>query len=71
MARHPKLDRIIKKMETGNDFKIDRKTYIEYTGTDIPQDKYYTEKKSSVSKKAASYGYKITVVPEILIFEKI
>ena len=52
MARHPKLDRIIKKMETGNDFKIDRKTYIEYTGTDIPQDKYYTEKKVFCVKKS-------------------
>ena len=40
-------------------------------GVDIPQDKYYTEHKSAVSKRAKEYGYRVKVIPEVLQFEKI
>ena len=66
----PKYDRIISKFEAGENFTLTRQQYLNYTGADIPQSKSYTENKSGIAKKAQKYGYKITVVPEKLIFEK-
>lgn len=68
--KHPKLEKIIELLENGEDFSLTRMQYIDFTGIDIPQSKYYTEKKSSVAKKASKYGFTITVVPEILRFVK-
>jgi hypothetical protein len=68
--RHPKLEKIIELLENGEDFSLTRMQYIDLTGIDTPQDKHYTEKKSSVAKKASEYGFTITVVPEILKFVK-
>lgn len=68
--KHPNLIEIEKKLRTGNDFKLTREQYIELTGIDTPQRKYYTEKRSSVARKAAEYNYVITVIPETLIFTR-
>ena len=70
MARHPKLEKITEILRNGQDFQINRAQYIEYTGVDIPQDRYYTERKSSVAKRAKEYGYEIHVIPETLVFTK-
>ena len=68
--RKPNLKEIEEKFELGADFSLSRKQYIELTGVDIPQDKYYTEKCSAIAKTAGRYGYRITVIPEVLQFQK-
>ena len=68
--KHPKLEKIIELLENGEDFSLTRMQYTDFTGIDIPQSKYYTEKKSAVSKKALDYGFEIVVIPEVLKFIK-
>ena len=68
--KKPKMDEIVKKLETGLNFSVNRAEYISITGVDIPQNKSYTEKKSAVAKKANEYGYVITVIPEVIQFTK-
>lgn len=70
MAKKPILDGIISEMKKGKDFTLTRSQYLSLTGTDIPQDKSYTEKRSAVAKRAAENGYYIQVVPEVLQFRK-
>ena len=70
MAKHPDLAPIIEMLQQGQNFRIDRKQYIKYTGIDIPQDRNYTEKRSSVAKKAREFGYDLRVIPETLVFTK-
>ena len=70
MARHPDLTKIIAKMQTGEDFTINRPQYLAWTGVDIPERKYYTEKKSAVARRAEEMGYKVEVIPEQLVFTK-
>ena len=67
---HPRLEKIVELLKNGEEFALNRQQYIELTGTDIPQDKYYTEKKSAVAKRAIDYGFGIVVVPEVLKFVK-
>ena len=70
MGKRPKLDKIILKMERGNDFVLSRNQYLNLTGVDTPQDKSYTERRSAVAKCAEKHGYYITVIPERLEFKK-
>lgn len=66
----PKLDLIVRRLDTGEEFSITRQEYIKLTGADIPQNKNYTEKNSAVAKRARERGYWIEVIPEKLIFHK-
>ena len=70
MGRQPKLDSIEKKLSKGKDFVLTRQQYINATGTDIPQEKSYTERKSAIARKAREYGYVVHVIPEKLEFKK-
>ncbi len=70
MGKHPKLDGLLRKMREGKDFEISRSQYKKLTGIDIPQDKKYTEKRSSISKKANDEGFDIEVIEERLVFRK-
>lgn len=69
--KHPKLDGIIEKLKSGVNFSLNRSQYIEMTGIDIPQNKYYTEQASAIAKRAKQFGYKIVVIPEVIEFVKI
>lgn len=66
----PKFDKIIEMLSKGENFSLSRAQYIKYTGTDLPQCKSYTEKKSAVAKRAKAYNYKIEVIPEQINFIK-
>lgn len=70
MAR-PKLDAIVRKLDMGKDFSITRQEYINLTGSDVPQDKNYTEKRSAIAKRAIERGYELKVIPERLEFHKV
>lgn len=66
----PNLDGIKKKMNNGKDFVLTRNQYIKLTGADIPQDKYYTSKRSAVAKLAEQMDFSVEVIPEQLVFKK-
>jgi len=68
MGRRPKMSAIEKRLEEGKDFVINRNEYISLTGIDIPQNPYYTAKKSAVAKLAKEHGFEIQVIPEQLKF---
>lgn len=70
MGKRPDLDKIISKMEKGNNFRLTRGQYLDLTGADIPQSRSYTEKRSAVARCAEKYGYCVAVVPEVLEFRK-
>ena len=70
MGKRPKLDKIVSKMEAGKDFTLSRSQYLQLTGTDIPQNRSYTEKQSAVAKCAKEHGYVVVVIPEVLEFIK-
>lgn len=70
MSKKPKLDKIEERLKQNKNFEITRDNYVSLTGTDTPQNKNYTEKRSAVSKIAAKYGYSVRVKTEILVFEK-
>lgn len=67
----PNLKEIVKIMETGKDFELTGQQYKSKTMLDFPKSKSYAEKKSSVAKKAAEYGYCIEVIPQRIKFKKI
>ena len=66
----PKLEKIEEKLKQGRNFKLTRERYIKLTGVDIPQNKYYTENNSAISRVAKEYGFEIKVIPEQLEFRK-
>lgn len=70
MASRPKLVEIEKMFEKGKEFTLSREMYIKLTGCDIPQDKNYTKNRSAIANRAKSYGFRIDVVPEQLVFKK-
>ena len=71
MSTRPNLIQIEKRMQNGKNFTLTRADYIKLTGVDIPQDKYYTERRSAVARRARDNGYVIEVIPEKLVFKKV
>lgn len=69
MAR-PKLDNIIKQLETGEDFSLTDSQYKRKTGLNIPKNPYYLLNSSAVAGVAEKYGYKLVIQERTLIFEK-
>ncbi len=67
----PNLEQIETRLNVGKEFYLTRQEYIKLTGADIPQNKYYTETKSAVAKRAKNYGFKVVIIPEIIKFEKL
>ena len=67
----PKMDKMAILLKKGEEFTINSLEYKRLTGAEIPKNKYYTENNSAVARKAMDYGYKITVIPEQLVFSKI
>ena len=68
--KRPNLKAIIKMMESGGNFTLTSQQYKSKTKADFPKDKSYAEKRSSVAKKAAMYGYRIEVIPQKINFIK-
>jgi hypothetical protein len=67
----PKLEKIEKMMEIGEDFELSNQQYKAKTEAEFPKDKYYAEKKSAVAKVARKYGFRIEVIPQRIKFQKL
>jgi hypothetical protein len=66
----PKLDDIVKLLESGETFSLTDSQYQEKTGLNLPKSSYYLLKKSAIAKKAQEYGYRIKLQERELTFEK-
>lgn len=66
----PKLDEIVKLMESGGDFSLTDSQYKSKTGLHIPKSNNYLTKKSAIARTARGYGYKLVVHEKEISFEK-
>jgi hypothetical protein len=66
----PKLDDIVKLLESGESFSLTDSQYKKKTGLNIPKSPSYLLKKSAISKAAQQYGYSIKLKERELTFEK-
>lgn len=66
----PKLDKIIKMLESGEEFSLTDSQYKRKTGLKIPKNNTYVVKNSAIAKKAKEYGYKLVLQERTLTFEK-
>ena len=72
MPRKPNLLSIEPLFKKGNDFKLTRQEYIKKTGIDIPQDKNYTEKRSTATNiKKPLCGRRLPILLSVGLSESI
>ena len=66
----PKLEKIIKLLESGEPFNLTDTQYHEKTGLHIPKSNSYLLNKSAIARKAKEYGYRLTLQERQISFEK-
>ncbi|MDE6774709.1 MAG: hypothetical protein K2J37_00140 [Ruminococcus sp.] len=66
----PKLEEVIKLLESGEQFSLTDSQYKKKTGLNIPKNNTYLVKKSAVARKAKEYGYKLVLQERTILFEK-
>lgn len=67
MAAKPKLALIEKMLQKGNSFTLTDDSYKNKTGAWLPKDKSYTEKRSALAELCKKYGFKVTVIQQIIV----
>lgn len=66
----PDLTKIRTMLKNGNIFSLTNDQYRKLTGLNIPKGDWYLKNRSLISKLAADFGYKISIVERVLSFEK-
>lgn len=71
MAKRPKLDEVEKLLSQNKaQFSLTDEKYEKLTGTALPKDKNYLQRRSALCRKAAEKGYRISVQPKTVTFIK-
>lgn len=67
----PIFDKILNLFESGQDFSLTERQYLQQTGAPLPKSTYYLKKRSALSKVANDHGYYITITERTISLKRI
>ena len=67
----PNMKNIQKMFDSGEDFSLTEKQYLNKTGATIPKDGYYLTHRSAIARAAQENGFAIIIQERTIIFKKV